>query len=149
MGFGDNFQENVSEFGHDGKWWINADDMPIKVAIVGQEIVGCAQFIRGQGWIAAEKGEGDAKLIFAVNAWDGSKCRVLTGSHALYTKLRVLGQSTAGLDQIWVEVGKGADNRYYAKYDGDLTDKDKGALVDAELEDLTNRCDWYNDGLPI
>lgn len=141
MGFGVHSSEMVS----DGQWWVKlSEEAPLKCAIVGSEVVGSTKFVRGQGQVRAGKDEGGTQK-FAVNAWDGKRCRVLTGSKGLYNKLLKLDKDTAGLQHIWVEVFKGPDSFYDVKYAGELSDEDRKNIEDADLEDLSYRCQWADD----
>ena len=144
------FGVRLNEMQGDGQWWVKLqEDAPLKCAIVGSEVSGWARFIKGQGLVKAEKGEHGASNKFSVNVYDGKKCRVLTGSKSLYRRILGLNSTTAGLDQIWVEIFQGADTYYGAKYAGDLTEEEIDAIAEANVEDLHYRCPWADDeGIP-
>ena len=92
--------------------------------------------------------EEGGKFRFACNVWDGKKCRVLEGSQGLYDKLVKLGRDSIGLDKIWVEIGKSGTEQsspYYVKAAGELTAKEREAAVNANRENLNERCRWLEN----
>ena len=141
MNLFDDYQDVLKEAGYGGgQWWINKDEYPIKVALVGDAVKGYTKWV-AQKKFACDPNDKDAKFNFAINAWDGESCRKLEGAAALFGQLGKLHTTTAGLQNIWVEIGK-ANNKYYAKYAGDLTDDDKKAIAEADKVDLLDKCDW-------
>lgn len=136
----DNYKDVLKDAGYGEQWWIGKEEFPVKVALVGDAVKGYTKWVASKKF-ACDPKDKEAKFNFAINAWDGSTCRKLEGTSGLFGQLGKVHESTAGLQHIWVEVGK-EGNRYYAKYAGDLTEADKTAIAAADQVDLLDKCDW-------
>ena len=153
-----NFDEAVKQYGKEssGKWWVqktadkkgNPADLPLKCAIVGKPLFGCARWSSRMGaWVPCKKTDEGAKMMFAVNVYDGSRCRVLEGGQGLANAINQAGNSTAGLEHVWLTIDKepGDKGRFTAKYAGDLSERDKAAIAEVEQEVLIERVKWADD----
>lgn len=137
----DNYKNTLEQAGVNDRWFINLkEEIPIKVALVGDYVTGKIKWI-GNKKFAATSDDKDADFVFAINAWDGKLCRKLEHQSCLFRSLGELHESTSGLQNIWVEIYK-EGNMYAAKYAGDLSESDKQDALNAKRVDLNEKCNW-------